>query len=325
MAKQADWKSLALKTAGIVAGAGVTGVSAWLLYSRFVLDHGRPLRKAIDARRRERDFGVCGLISHYEEGAAGGNPVVLLHSIQAAASSYETKPLFEQYRGRRPVYAPDLPGFGFSSRADRGYSPEFYAKVICEWIERTVYRGEPVDVVALSLSGEFAARAALMCPGLFRSLALFAPTGFDKDSVSENRRTVERVRKTISVPLWSQAFFDALVTKPSIRLYLRKAFAGPVDEGLAEYCYDTSHQPGARYAPLYFISGSLFSPGVVDEIYARLRIPTLAINGDGEDRMPQFIQDHPNWSARRIPNTAGMPHFEALDTTANELDAFWAG
>jgi len=327
MAKQTDWKSIALKTAGIVAGAGVTGVSAWLLYSRFVLDHARPLSKAIDAHRSEGDFAACGLISHYEETNSAGNPLVLLHSIDAAASAYEMKPLFEHHRGRRPVYAPDLPGFGFSARADRVYSPEFYANGMSEWIERQVYRGDPVDIVALGLSGEFAARAALHRPDLFRSLVLISPTGFDKDSGAENRRTVERIRKTISVPLWSQAFFDALVTRPSIRHSLRKAFDGRVDEGLAAYCYDTSHQPCARYAPLYFISGNLFSPGIMNDVYARLQIPVLVIHGQdaGFDLLPQFVQEHPHWNAMRLPNAGSMPHFEALDSTVEKLDTFWAG
>jgi pimeloyl-ACP methyl ester carboxylesterase len=300
--KQTDWKSLALKTAGLVAGAGVTGVSAWLIYSRFVLSHERPLPKAIDARRREDDFDGLGLISHYEDTAGEGNPLVLLHSINAAASAYEMKPLFEHYRGKRPVYAPDLPGFGFSSRPDRVYSADFYAEAIASWIERQVYRGQPVDVVALSLTCEFAARAALRHPELFRSLAMISPTGFDQDPAGENRRTIERVRKTLSVPLWSQAFYDALVTKPSIRFYLKKAFAGPIDEGLAAYAYETSHQRGARYAPLYFIAGNLFSPS----IYGSLSTPWLVID------------DHDT------PNTGSMPHFENLAATSVALDAFWS-
>src|SRR4051794_36329079 len=122
MAKQGDWKSLALKSAGMVAGAGVTGVTAWLLYSRFVLDHGRPLSKALDARRVEDDFGNLGMLSHYEDDSGEGAPVVLLHSVNAAASAYEMRPLFEALRGRRPVYALELPGFGFSARVDRPYS-----------------------------------------------------------------------------------------------------------------------------------------------------------------------------------------------------------
>jgi pimeloyl-ACP methyl ester carboxylesterase len=327
MAKQTDWKALALKTAGIVAGAGVTGVSAWLLYSRFVLDHARPLPKAIDAMRREDTFGDCGMISHYEDTRGEGTPLVLLHGINATASAYEVRPLFEQYRVHRAVYAPDLPGFGFSARVDRVYTPEFYAKAIVAWLEKQVCCGRPVDVVALNLSAELAARAALWRPDLFRSLVMISPTGFDKDPGKGNRRTVERVRKTISVPIWSQAFFDALVTRPSIRHYLRKALAGAIDEALAAYCYDTSHQPGARYAPLYFIAGNLFSLGVLHNVYAHLQLPARVIYDHDEytgyDLLPDFAREHRNWSAARIPNTGSMPHFRALARTASELKSFW--
>jgi pimeloyl-ACP methyl ester carboxylesterase len=39
---------------------------------------------------------------------------MLLHSINAAPSAYEVKPLFEQMRHTHRVFAPDLPGYGFS-------------------------------------------------------------------------------------------------------------------------------------------------------------------------------------------------------------------
>jgi len=282
MAKQSDWKSMALKGAGVLAGAGVTGVSAWLLYSRFLVDHKRALPNAIRARRRDATVGEAGSISCYEDLTATGTPLVLLHSVNAAASAYEVRPLFDQYRDRRPVFAPDLPGFGFSDRANRVYSPEFYTDTLASWIESEVYRGAPVDIVALSLTAEFAARIALEHPNLVRSLVLISPTGFDEDHAAASARAAERVRKTLAVPIWSQAFFDALVTKPSIRHYLKKAFAGPIDEGLAQYCYETSHQPGARYAPLYFVAGRLSTPDVLESIYGSLRLPVLVISDEDE-------------------------------------------
>jgi pimeloyl-ACP methyl ester carboxylesterase len=328
MAKHPDWKSLALKSAGLIAGAGVTGVSAWLLYSRFFVDHARPLPKAIDARRREDEVGDFGLISHYEDTAASGTPLVLLHSINAAASAYEMKPLFEQYRRERPVFAVDLPGFGFSARVDRTYSPKMYAETIAAWIEKQVRPGEPVDAVALSVSSEFVARAALDRPELFRSLALISPTGFDHDHAAGNVRTAERVRKSLAVPLWSQAFYDALVTMPSIRHYLRKAFRGAPNDALAAYAYATAHQPGARYAPLHFIAGKLFSQDILDNVYSRLQLPVLVIYDHDEyvsfDLLPDFVERHGNWRAVRIRDTGSMPHFEKTDQTARELNSFWS-
>jgi pimeloyl-ACP methyl ester carboxylesterase len=328
MARQGDWKSLALKSAGMVAGAGVTGVTAWMLYSRFVLDHARPLPKAIDARRVEDDFGAFGLISHYEDTSASGVPVVLLHSVNAAASAYEMRPLFEALRGHRPVYALDLPGFGFSARIDRPYSAPFYAAAISSWVESKVSKGGPVDVVALSLTSEFAARIAVKRPGIFRSLACISPTGFESNAAGDSPRASEGVRKTLSVPLWSQAFYDALVTGPSIRHYLKKAFAGPVDEGLAQYCYETSHQPGARFAPLYFVTGKLFSLDILANFYGKLTIPCTAIYGESEyagfDCLPDLVAEHSNWRAAYIVSGGSMPHFNGTAQTVRELETLWS-
>ena len=74
------------------------------------------LDKAIDADMHtmttKRGHEVC----FYSDTSAEGRPLVLLHSVNAAPSSMEMRPLFERYRGSRPVYALDLPGFGMSQR-----------------------------------------------------------------------------------------------------------------------------------------------------------------------------------------------------------------
>jgi pimeloyl-ACP methyl ester carboxylesterase len=307
--------------AGAALGAGLTGAAAWTLYSRYFVSHQENLPDAIDAGRRDIP-GPSGRVSYYADEAAGELPLVLLHSINAAASAYEMKPLFEHYRGWRNVYAPDLPGFGFSARADKEYSPDLYAGAIVRFLESAVRR--PADVVALSLTSEFAARAALARPDLFRSLALISPTGFSSRRPGGGS---ERVRRGFSFPLWSQAFYDLLTTRPSLRHYLRKSFGGRVDGGLAAYDYATSHQPGARFAPLYFVSGRLFSPRIAEDVYARLRLPVLVVyDRDGYvdfARLPGFLRTRENWNAARVPSTRGLPHFERLENTARRLEGFW--
>ena len=66
------------------------------------------LDKAIDADMHmmttQRGHRVC----FYSDTSAEGRPLVLLHSINAAPSSMEMRPLFERYRGSRPVYALSL-------------------------------------------------------------------------------------------------------------------------------------------------------------------------------------------------------------------------
>jgi hypothetical protein len=72
-----------------------------------------PLPAAIDAQRGVVSTVDAGEVNYYVDGSGSGRPLVLVHGIHAAASSFELRQLFQEFRGERPVYALDLPGFGF--------------------------------------------------------------------------------------------------------------------------------------------------------------------------------------------------------------------
>jgi pimeloyl-ACP methyl ester carboxylesterase len=78
---------------------------------------GRPLLPAALNGERRESFGRAGRVSFYVAGQ--GAPLLLVHSINAAGSAYEVKPIFDALVGGRRVYAADLPGFGFSDRSKR--------------------------------------------------------------------------------------------------------------------------------------------------------------------------------------------------------------
>ena len=87
------------------------------------MNRNHALSPALKGERRtfESDSGT---ISYYlaNEGESGQPPLVLIHSINAAASAYEVKPIYDRYRRQRPVAAIDLPGYGFSSRRAMRYT-----------------------------------------------------------------------------------------------------------------------------------------------------------------------------------------------------------
>ncbi len=310
------------KGAGAVLAGGVGLGGAWIAYSAMFVNHQMPLPDAIDAPRGRFSSYGGGHVSHYGDESGSGRPLALVHSVNAAASACEVRPLFEAFRGERPVYAIDLPGFGFSDRADRVYFPELYADTLIEWVEARLPQG-PVDLVALSLSSEFAAIAASRRPDLFHSLTLVSPTGFDD---LDHRAASDQIFRTASFPVWNQPFYDLLTTKRSIRYFLKKTFAGPVSEDLVDYDYRTSHQPAARFAPFYFLSGHLFTPGIRD-VYAGLTTPVLVIANEDDyvtlDALPEFVSAHPNWRAVRVAGAKSLPHFENLGDTLDVLTGFW--
>lgn len=334
--------------AGWVRGlAAVPAVAAlgWIACSTFLIPNRMRLPPALPGDQRDMD-SIAGRISYYADGPApatapaveaatadgtGLPPLLLIHSVNAAASAYEVRPLYERERKRRPVYALDLPGFGFSERSDRTYTPRLMTDAILAMVEeiKRIHGDAPIDAIALSLGSEFLARAAAEAPAAFRSVVLVSPTGLDSRGPyygppgSTRGSTV--LRGAFSFPVWGRAVFDLLNTRPSARWFLEKAWGSKnIDEGLRDYDYLTSHQPGAEHAPFYFVGGLLFSRDIT-RVYEQLRLPVLVLHGTRGDFVDYAQLDglagRPNWTVT-VLDTGAFPHFERPDDVARTCDAF---
>ncbi|WP_462322668.1 alpha/beta fold hydrolase [Halochromatium sp.] len=283
------------------------------------------LPEALDATRDRFATSHLKEISYYVGGPEDGRPLVLLHSVNAAPSAFEMKPLYDHYRATRRVYVPELPGFGFSDRSDRQYSPELYANAIVAFLTNVVQA--PADVVAFSLSSEFAARAALSASERFLSLALLSPTGFSARKLPSGG-VGQAMHRFFTLPGLGQGLYELLTKRPSIRYFLRRSYVGEPPEALVDYAYATSHQPGARHAPYYFLAGQLFTRQATETLYAKLQLPVLVLYDRdanvGFELLPEVVSSHRNWKAVRIEPTLGIPQWERTADCAAALDAFWA-
>jgi pimeloyl-ACP methyl ester carboxylesterase len=314
-------------------GVPLAAAVGWIGYSMLLISHSANLPPAVLGERRNLR-SKAGRLSYYCAGPDDADPLLLVHSVNAAGSAYEIRPLYEHYRGTRKVYALELPGFGFSERTDRDYTPRLMTDAIhaaASEIAR-IHGQAPIDALALSLTAEFLARAATEMPQRFRSIALVSPTGFDRRAPEQapagSTRARPALREVFSFPLWSRAFFDLLTSKPSIRYFLQKTWGSKqIDRGLLEYDYLTTHQPGAQHAPYAFVSGFLFSKDI-QRVYRSLELPVWIVRGVRGDftdysRVSGF-KARPNWSITVSP-TGALPHFEALDGFVESYDAFLAG
>ena len=285
---------------------------------------GHVLPPALDGERREL-VGRAGRLSYYVAGS--GTPLLLIHSINAAGSAYEVRPIFEDQRSRRRVYAVDLPGYGFSDRSPRDYDVRLFVDAVHDMLDAiAAENGEaPVDALAISLSSEFLARAATERPDRPRTLALVTPTGFSRSyrmlhPNDHATREVPGLYRLFTVPLWTKGFYNLLVSRRSIRYFLERTWGSKeIDEGLLAYDYLTTHQPGARHAPYAFVSGRLFSKDIKG-IYQQLVMPVWmphATRGDFKDFSEAgWVAQRANWLVQ--PYDAGaLPHFERTSFLAD--------
>mgnify|MGYP006271319323 CR=1 FL=1 len=283
----------------------------------------RELPPAFDAPLAHWQSDNAGRLAYYRDLDAAGTPLLLLHSMNAAPSAYEMKPLFQAYRARRPVYALDLPGFGHSERRDRCYDPALFAGAIRGFVDDVI--GAPTDVVALSTSAEFAARASLDTKAI-RSLVLISPTGLQARKPPKPM-TQRRLLRFFQLPLVGRALYRLLTVKASVRYFLNMGFHGRAPADLVDYAHRTTKVPGARHAPFYFLSMQLFTPDAAGSLYRQVTVPVLVLYDDDPnisfERLPELLEARNNWRAERIRPTLGLPHWEQPDATEAALDRFW--
>ncbi len=301
-----------LKLSPLAAAGGVA-------YSATMVDHDLPLPSPVAVEPSFVAIPGRGRVAFYQHGPAGAPPVLLVHSVNAAASAAEMRPLFDVLGTKFAVTALDLPGYGRSDREPISYDTGHMTAAVVAALESV---GRPCHIVALSLGAEFAAKAETLRPDLVASLTMISPTGFGTDDAVPPQRLGDFIR----TPVIGQALYDALVSRPSLNFYLAKSFVGDIDPGLLSYSYLTSHQPNARFAPAAFLSGVLFTRHATEVIYSRVTAPTRVLFD--EDPYSSFAELAPftsrtdNWGAVRIPGTRGLPQFDALDRTVDAITDF---
>lgn len=265
--------------------------------------------------------------------AGSGAPLALVHSINAAASMDEVRPLYEHFKASRTVFAIDLPGYGHSHRPDIAYSPRLMTDALQGLAAQVAQRcgAQPLDALAVSLSCEYLARAAAEQPTRWGRLALVSPTGFSGTKslrgAPGSTRGKPWLHRQLSRPIWAQWLFEKLTKPGVVRYFLERTWGGKaIDEAMFEQAVRSAREPGARFAPLHFLAGNLFSADI-DDIYDALTQPVWmshGVRGDFTDyRKQSLVEGRPNWRFT-VFDTGALPYFERRAEFMLAFEAFLA-
>ena len=288
------------------------------------------------AGTRERLKGKAGEGAYYRSipvAKGSARPLLLVHSVNAAAGAHEVRPVFEHYSLQRPVYALDLPGYGHSDRSEREYLPRLMTDAIEDVLGQITRDcgSTPVDALALSLSCEFVARAATELPGMFNTVALVSPTGFNRREPARGapgtNRGVSWAHRLLTSPGLGNGLFRLLTCRASVRFFLQKTWGSKqIDEAMFEYACITARVPGASRAPFRFLSAYLFSADI-GRVYEALAQPVWmshGVRGDFTDyRLKSHFQQYKNWRFQ-VFDTGALPFFEAPAEFFAAYDQFLA-
>ena len=197
-----------------------------------------------------------GQLVYHESG--NGEPLVFIHGIYPGASSFEWSRVYPHFADRFQVLAPDLLGFGESSRPNRPFGPSEHTEILADFLRAKVGQTRSI-LIASGLGAAFAVLLAERHPELVQRLVLVMPVA---SAGNHGRRNFfDYGRWLAALPLARQAYYYRyLATKARIRLWLATAcFADPekIDDEVVDVLWTYSRQFGANRAALYSVRGKL--------------------------------------------------------------------
>lgn len=258
-----------------------TGLSKLLVFGffggllatlRYILNTPQPLESALPGEahtyiwKQDRIF-------YKVLGPVDAPPLVLLHSLEFGASSYEMRYVMEDLAQHYRVYGLDLPGFGLSDHLQLDYSANTYVTFSQDFLKEVVR--QPAILLTSGLSCNYSVALATRTPDLCTRLILLSPI-----SLFKRRSQISWLTWLLQNPILGLVIYATLTPRFILRQVIakqRRIDPQNLTNDELDYLFASAHQLGAQYAALALLSGKLDLEITYD--FEALPQPTLIIWG----------------------------------------------
>jgi pimeloyl-ACP methyl ester carboxylesterase len=284
---------------------------------------GRPIKVAYEALSPTEQ--ARGLKAH-------GQPVLLLPAFSTVSTCEEMRPLAGCLTARGfSCILVDWPGFGDSTRGRLGYEPRLYHAFIADFAATVVPRG--AAVVAAGHAAAYALALARDRSGVWSRVVLLAPTwrGPLPTAMGEHPSSYAWVRRLVDTPLIGEALYRLNTLTPVISLMYRRHVyddAARITPAFVAKKQGVARRPGARFASVAFVTGSLDPVSDRTAFLALLDpppVPTFALCGmatppKSKAEMVEFARGS-QIDLRWVPGALGL-HEECAEAIADPIASF---
>ncbi|MEH2112193.1 alpha/beta fold hydrolase [Nostoc sp.] len=214
-----------------------------------------------------------------------GSPLLLLPAFSSVSTRLEVGELAKLLAPHFQVVAIDWPGFGESSRPSLNYRPEIYQQFLEDFVKAVF--NTPVTVVAAGHAATYVLQLAVKQQAAFSKIVLLAPTWRGPlPTMGASQQIAGVVRELVRSPILGQALYK-LNTAPSLLsfMYRRHVFtdAAKITPSFIEKKWQTTQQPGARFASAAFVTGNLDAVHAQSDflgLVQSLTVPLMVVIGE---------------------------------------------
>ncbi len=226
---------LKILTAMVISSSTLIGVS---LINKMMSMHA--ISKNLLEKEAAKEFEWrFGNIKYRKKGH--GNPVLLVHSLDVAASSEEWFRIRDKLAESHTVYSIDLLGCGLSEKPFMTYTNHIFAQLICDFIK--VIIGKRTTVISSGNSSTFVISACDNDSTLFEKIILVSPENLDKGQLIPGKRA-RTYKAILSMSVLGNLLYNIAVFRWNIRYNIRSDFyrKDRFTKDILDKCYEAAHR-----------------------------------------------------------------------------------
>ena len=226
---------LKILTAMVISSSTLIGVS---LINKMMSMHA--ISKNLLEKEAAKEFEWrFGNIKYRKKGH--GNPVLLVHSLDVAASSEEWFRIRDKLAESHTVYSIDLLGCGLSEKPFMTYTNHIFAQLICDFIK--VIIGKRTTVISSGNSSAFVISACDNDSTLFEKIILVSPENPDKGQLIPGKRA-RTYKAILSMSILGNLLYNIAVFRWNIRYNIRSDFyrKDRLTKDILDKCYEAAHR-----------------------------------------------------------------------------------
>jgi hydrolase, alpha/beta domain protein len=311
-------KYLKILTAMVISSSTLIGVS---LINKMMSMHA--ISKNLLEKEAAKEFvWRFGNIKYRKKGH--GNPVLLVHSLDVAASSEEWFRIRDKLAESHTVYSIDLLGCGLSEKPFMTYTNHIFAQLICDFIK--VIIGKRTTVISSGNSSAFVISACDNDSTLFEKIILVSPENPDKGQLIPGKRA-RTYKAILSMSVLGNLLYNIAVFRWNIRYNIRSDFyrKDRFTKDILDKCYEAAHRglsPRSLYSSIVCFYTKKNIKFELSQINNSIVIFEGKHNKEASKVLREYMKINPAVETVIIDDSNKYPHIENDKGFLNALNIY---
>lgn len=249
---------------------------------------------------------------HYTK-SGSGKPLLLLHDLNFASSSYEWNLLIDSLNPHYTVYAIDLLGCGRAEKPNLTYTNYLFVQLICDFIKSEI--GHRVNLIASGDSSSLAVMACSQVPELFDQLMLVNPDDLLSCGKIPGKRS-KLYKMILDLPLIGTLLYHIASSKAMLNeAFASRYFYNPysVKPILIDHYHESAHL-GAYPKAIFASQECNYTKCNLINALKKIDNSIFIIGGAEKDNIQALIETYklynPAIESTLIPKTKQLPQLE---------------